>query len=159
MFVSECGLKRCGRCGEELPLNAFNRLADGLQHWCRECFRAYFRMRGDAHRHQSAQARRKRVAAAKRHVADHLATHHCVDCGEDDPRVLDFDHLGDKVALVSALAGWGAPVARLDAEIARCAVRCANCHRRVTARRAGWSRLAGDADDPGAASRRPCGAT
>ena len=63
-------------------------------------------------------------------------------------RVLDFDHLRDKVDCISALAAWGAPRARLEAEIAKCEVRCANCHRRVTARRAGWSRLAGDVDDP-----------
>ncbi len=55
---------------------------------------------------------------------------------------------GDKSALVSALVAWGAPRGRIEAEIAHCEVRCANCHRRVTARRAGWSRLAGDVDDP-----------
>ena len=32
---------------------------------------------------------------------------------------------------------------------------CANCHRRVTARRAGWSRLAGDVDDPRRGFRAP----
>ena len=71
-----------------------------------------------------------------------------MDCGERDPRVLDFDHLRDKSECVGALAAWGAPAGRLMAEIAKCEVRCANCHRRVTARRAGWSRIAGNADDP-----------
>jgi hypothetical protein len=146
--VPDAVFKRCGRCGESLPVSAFNRMGDGLQHWCRTCFRAYFRQRGEVHRRQSAAARRLRVAAARRFVAAYLSTHQCVDCGEADSRVLDFDHLGDKTALVSALAAWGAPRSRLEAEMARCAVRCANCHRRVTARRAGWSRLAGDVDDP-----------
>jgi hypothetical protein len=140
--------KRCGKCARELPYEAFNRMKDGLQHWCRDCFRDYFRSRGDLHRRQSAAARRKRVAAARRHVAEHLRANPCVDCGEADLRVLDFDHVADKVALVSALAAWGAPTARLDAEIAGCEVRCANCHRRATARRAGWSRLSADVDDP-----------
>ena len=62
--------------------------------------------------------------------------------------MLEFDHVGSKTALVSALVAWGARRSRLEAEIARCAVRCVDCHRRVTARRAGWSRLAGDVDDP-----------
>jgi hypothetical protein len=131
-----------------LPLDAFNRLRDGHQHWCRECFRAYFRERGDLHRRQSAAARRKRVAAAQARVDAYLAEHPCVDCGEGDRRVLDFDHLRDKSACVGALAGWGARSERILGEIAKCEVRCANCHRRVTARRAGWSRIAGNVDDP-----------
>jgi hypothetical protein len=140
--------RRCGRCRQELPTTAFNRLGDGLQHWCRDCFREYFRLRGDRHRRQSAEARRERVRAARAFTRQYLESHPCVDCGEADQRVLDFDHVTDKVALVSALVAWGAPRARLEAEIARCQVGCANCHRRVTARRAGWTRLAGDVEDP-----------
>lgn len=49
---------------------------------------------------------------------------------------------------MSALVARGAPWARIAEEIAQCEVRCANCHRRVTARRAGWSRLVGNVDDP-----------
>jgi hypothetical protein len=148
MFVSTDQPKRCGRCAEMLPLEAFNRMGAGHQHWCRACFRAYFRARGEVHRRQSGAARARRVARARAYVATHLATHPCVDCGETDVRVLDFDHLRDKRACVSELTVWGAPRARLMEEIAKCEVRCANCHRKVTARRAGWSRLAGDADDP-----------
>lgn len=62
--------------------------------------------------------------------------------------MLDFDHVGEKRELVSALVARAAAWPRIEAEIAQCEVRCANCHRRVTARRAGWSRLAGNADDP-----------
>jgi hypothetical protein len=148
MFVSDARRKRCGRRGAELPLTDFNRLRDGLQHWCRACFRAHFRERGAVHVRQSGVSRRRRTARAKTYVGAYLRTHPCIDCGEADPRVLDFDHLGEKKALVSALVAYGASNARIDEEIARCAVRCANCHRRVTARRAGWSRLAGDVDDP-----------
>lgn len=123
-------------------------MGTGLQHWCRACFRDYFRRRGELHRRQSGAARRKRVTAARRFVTRFLAGHPCVDCGERDPRVLDFDHVAEKAALVSALVAWGAPARRIQAEIAQCEVRCANCHRRVSARRAGWSRLAGDVEDP-----------
>lgn len=123
-------------------------MGEGSQHWCRECFRVYFKARGDVHRRQSAAARVGRVAAARAFADGYLAAHPCVDCGEGDREVLDFDHVAGKVSLVSALVAWGAPRTRIEAEIARCQVRCANCHRRVTARRAGWSRLAGDAEDP-----------
>jgi hypothetical protein len=117
--VSEADLKRCGRCGEELPLAAFNRMGEGRQHWCRECFRAYFRARGDVHRRQVA-VRQRRISAAV-----HGKTHD-----------------------VAFLIGHGAPAERIHAEIERCEVRCANCHRRATARRGGWLRATGRLDDP-----------
>ena len=67
-----------------------------------------------------------------------LRGHPCVDCGETDPVVLEFDHQGDKLKDVSDLLArnWKLVLA----EILKCEVRCANCHRRVTAKRAGWMR-------------------
>jgi len=147
VFVATAS-KTCGSCGLELPAAAFNRAGAGLQHWCRECFRDYFRRRGEKHIRQVSVARGRRVTATRARMAAYLATHPCVDCGECDPAVLDFDHVGEKRELVSALVARAAPWPRIEEEIARCEVRCANCHRRVTARRAGWSRLAGDVDDP-----------
>ncbi|UTI64845.1 hypothetical protein NBH00_01230 [Paraconexibacter antarcticus] len=64
----------------------------------------------------------------------------CVDCGLEDLCVLDFDHIAGKTANVIELARDGCSVDRLRAEIARCEVRCANCHRRRTAVAAGYYR-------------------
>ena len=60
--------------------------------------------------------------------------HPCVDCGEVDPRVLQFDHvIGVKKANVSSLAYHNkASKDTLLNEIAKCMVRCANCHVRKT---------------------------
>ncbi len=69
----------------------------------------------------------------------HLREHPCALCGEVDPVVLDFDRLRDKLWEVTNLArhgGW----AKLLAEIEKCRVLCANCHRRQTALRAGRER-------------------
>lgn len=53
----------------------------------------------------------------------------CADCGQSyPPVVMDFDHLGDKVANVSRLVTAGS-VKNLVAEIAKCEVVCSNCHR------------------------------
>lgn len=66
-------------------------------------------------------------------VWDYLLLHPCVDCGETDPIVLDFDHLSDKDSGISVLVNNASSVQTLQAEIAKCSVRCANCHRRKTA--------------------------
>lgn len=143
-------LRRCGRCGHELPIECFNRHRKGLQWWCRACFSAYFRERGDKHRRQSYTARQARQRALRARVLEHLRCHPCVDCGEDDPVVLEFDHVGEKTASISVLLSQSATRKAVEAEIARCEVVCVNCHRRRTAGRAGWRRAS-----PSAPTLRP----
>jgi hypothetical protein len=137
-------VRRCGRCGLDLPIELFNRLRDGHQWWCRRCFAAYFRERGDLHRRQSGAAKAVRQHALRAHVLEHLTRHPCADCGEVDPVVLEFDHVTEKIASISSLVADTATQDSVDVEIARCEVVCANCHRRRTARRAGWRRAQAD---------------
>jgi len=137
--------RKCGKCGESLPESAFNRHPrNERQWWCRNCFRVYFRERGQLHREQSAAAKRERQAAARGFIAEYLTAHPCVDCGESEPTVLEFDHVGEKTGGLSVLKGMGYSVERLRAEIAECQVVCVNCHRRRTGRRAGWRRARKD---------------
>lgn len=65
-------------------------------------------------------------------LRDYLREHPCVACGESDPVVLDFHHVGEKTAGVVQLAGRECALAVLEREIGACEVRCANCHRRHT---------------------------
>ena len=82
-------------------------------------------------------------------MLDHLRHHPCVDCGEADPVVLEFDHLEEKTASISVLMSQTATSKAVEAEIRRCEVVCTNCHRRRTATRAGWRR----ASAPGSVAR------
>jgi len=66
----------------------------------------------------------------------------CEDCGEPDPVVLDFDHVGPKRASVIVLAFGGYGLRTLKLETASCEIRCANCHRRRTASIRGYYRAA-----------------
>ncbi|MGH2731035.1 MAG: hypothetical protein ACRDJI_10575 [Actinomycetota bacterium] len=73
-------------------------------------------------------------------VVDHLKKHPCVDCGEADVIVLQFDHLEDKEFEISKGIrdrNW----ASVLAEIEKCEVVCANCHRRRTAKRGAFLRV------------------
>ena len=66
----------------------------------------------------------------------------CVDCGESDPVVLEFDHVvGEKLYNVANIVGTCLSLKTVKEELAKCAVRCANCHRRKTAKEQGWAKL------------------
>ena len=71
-------------------------------------------------------------------VYQYLLEHPCSQCGESDPRVLEFHHEGDKEAEVSRLMGRGASLDALKAEISKCVVLCANCHRKLTSDERKW---------------------
>lgn len=62
-----------------------------------------------------------------------------MDCGEQDPVVLEFDHINpaEKTQSVASLISRY-QVSRLMEEIEKCEVRCANCHRRRTAAQLGY---------------------
>ncbi len=68
-------------------------------------------------------------------VREYYKKHPCVDCGENDPVVLDFDHrVGEKkLRNVSNMMHWSC-WDTIKKEIDKCDVRCANCHRRKTAK-------------------------
>jgi len=135
---AETSLRRCSRCAQVLPLDRFNRHGSGRQWWCRECFSAYFRARGAIHRQQTRAAELRRQRAAREFIRRHLATQRCADCGEADPRVIEFDHLSEKRGDISKLVATGLSLRALKREIAGCEAVCVNCHRRRTAKRAKW---------------------
>ena len=68
-------------------------------------------------------------------VDEYKKMHPCVDCGNTDIRVLDFDHVFDKKDKAIAIGSHYWAIDRLKKEIKKCEVRCANCHRIVTCER------------------------
>jgi hypothetical protein len=67
-------------------------------------------------------------------IRDYLLAHPCVDCGEKNLVVLEFDHVrGVKQRDVMGLLG--SSIKSIEAEIAKCDVVCANCHAKRTAER------------------------
>jgi protein-arginine kinase activator protein McsA len=135
-------MKRCGRCGEWKAAEDFNfrHKAAGTRHTiCRSCMRVYRAAYNERHTRAFLHAR---IAAHtvryrflnRKFVDDYLRQHPCTDCGESDIVVLEFDHVrGQKRANVSVLAARGVSRALIAAEMSKCDVRCANCHRRRTA--------------------------
>ena len=140
-------MRACTKCGEVKPLDAFPPVRRGepkLQTWCRECF-AEANARNYRKNHEREKARLLRQVAEKRvaiqqRLVKYLSEHPCVDCGETDIVVLEFDHIGEKLANVSTLANGGRSWTRILAEVEKCEVRCANCHRLKTLERSSTRR-------------------
>lgn len=64
-----------------------------------------------------------------------------MDCGEADPIVLEFDHVrGEKADNISRMVHGTRSIAAIQAEIDKCEVVCANCHRRRTAETQEWDK-------------------
>ncbi len=74
-------------------------------------------------------------------VLNCLQNHPCVDCGEADILVLDFDHRISKIKGIAEMVQSSCSEDRLITEINKCDVRCANCHRRKTARDLGFWKM------------------
>lgn len=107
---------------------------------CANCHRRRTYKRGESWRTADSQARLAHLSAPVRAnlemVRAHLEAHGCTDCGLDDLAVLEFDHVGVKRFNVMTGVWLGYRRARIRDEMARCEVRCANCHRLRTAERA-----------------------
>lgn len=79
----------------------------------------------------------KNRAARNKFYVDQIKTKPCLDCGRTfDPVCMDFDHLSDnKDTEVSKMVGKGASIEKIQAEIDKCELVCACCHRLRTKRR------------------------
>jgi hypothetical protein len=127
---------RCSKCGSLKPAASFgwrNKAKGKRQSVCRACVAAYHRQHYERNkrRYIGKAARSRRRAALERtaYLIEFFKAHPCVDCGERDPVVLEFDHLRDKAFVIgSALADkrWQDILAEID----KCEVVCVNCHRR-----------------------------
>ncbi len=73
-------------------------------------------------------------------MIEYLSDKQCVQCAESDNRVLEFDHLDPSLksfGIATALRdgySWEATLA----EIAKCRILCANCHKKHTANQFNW---------------------
>ena len=144
-------LKRCSRCKADKSEDDFQfrcKVKGIRRSHCKACMskhhKAYYKS-SPTRRIRIKEVKRERARQNRLYVQGYLRTHPCVDCGEQDVVVLDFDHVRGvkhrrmrKSRGIRTLVHEGVSLKVLKAEIAKCDVRCANDHRRVTAKRAGW---------------------
>lgn len=137
------GFKTCTGCGEVLPAEAFawKQKASGVrQTRCRGCVSSYnsrwYAKNSATHQARGKLARQRRYAINAAVIAEAKAVP-CVDCGgRFELEQMDFDHVTGTKRFNIGQARQQVSVETLRAEIAKCDVVCAACHRVRTARRA-----------------------
>jgi hypothetical protein len=138
--------KQCAMCLIQHPLERFNKRANGRCYaYCKACQSVYSR---NHYLRNVEKANARRLESSRRYyirnrtyAIEHLRSHPCVDCGESDLVVLEFDHIDPdrKTNNISDLIRRGSSLARMKMEIGYCEVRCIHCHRRRTAQQFGWA--------------------
>lgn len=132
--------KRCSKCRKRKPLEGFNRQSDkpdGLQSACRACNKANGKR---YYRDNKAKFRARNKKRREGHIAwvNTLRDHPCMDCKGSFPTcVMEFDHReGEaKTAAVAKMVTDSYSKESILAEIQKCDLVCANCHRIRTHRR------------------------
>lgn len=140
-------MKICTRCKKEKMINEFNfkiKTSGLRQSQCKECTRLLVKNHYNENRDYYLKKARNRNSEIKLELFNYLKQYFsknpCKDCAESDITVLEFDHMGKipKFKAVSSLIRRGYPLEKIKEEIKKCEVRCANCHRRKTAKDFNW---------------------
>ena len=145
--------KKCSDCEEVKSVSEFNRnksRKDGHGTKCRDCMKIYrknhYAANSEVIKANVQAAREERKRGIEKYLFEYFQDHPCVDCGNPDPRVLEFDHRDPELKSinVSQLLGGDHIWSTVYEEIVKCDVRCANCHRIRTQQqfstfRVGWT--------------------
>jgi hypothetical protein len=112
----------------------------GVKHKrCKECVsklvKKHYLANKDKYKQKAKKLNPLYVERNKSFALNYLKENPCIDCGETDPIVLDFDHVrGKKEDNVANMIRQAISLDIIKEEIKKCEVRCANCHRRKTAK-------------------------
>lgn len=142
--------KICSSCGEERDAEQdfkWEYKDRGIrQSRCKNCQaefgRLHYQKNKQAYKERSRIRKNQILIENKPRLRIYLSNHPCVDCGETDIRLLEFDHVrSHKLTTISRLLTQRRSWPTIEAEIAKCEIRCVNCHRKRTAERDGdWWR-------------------
>jgi len=132
--------KRCSKCLRVLDESNFNWKIKGirLQYHCKDCSRRYIRNHYKNNlKYYLNKARKRNLMVKQRayaYLGPYLLTHPCVDCGETDILVLEFDHRDRKMkaGVISRIIQNGGTLEKVIEEVQKCDIRCSSCHRRKT---------------------------
>lgn len=128
-------MKKCSICHELKDPSFYNKnkcKKDGLNTICKPCSRLrsrkYYLDNHDDHLIQIKKRNKSQRNIRRDFLLNYLSDKECLDCGNSDSRVLEFDHLRDKKFNISRLV-CSYSINLIEQEILKCEVVCCNCHR------------------------------
>jgi len=139
-------LRECKTCNTVKSILEFSikNKRTGRRAWrCHSCVaansREHYQHNKDAYIARGRANKRKHRSRQRSRKSEYIRGLACVDCGETDVVVLEFDHRDasakvDSVSRLMARHAWQ----KVLAEIEKCEIRCSNCHRKRTAEQFGW---------------------
>jgi hypothetical protein len=127
----------CSKCGKPCSISDFYVNKGYRNSWCKDCHYEDGNERRIEQKDVYAD-RRRRFRQKRQEWLDDLKRRPCVDCGGSfDPVCMDFDHLDQstKTNNISSMMADGVTKVLIEAEILKCELVCANCHRLRTKKR------------------------
>ena len=120
----------------KLPAQIQKTKARNQRRWANPLYRETSLATAKARRRIKGPKDLRRARRRLQLVVDEWKKQGCIDCGYEDTRAIDPDHLNaeNKTGHVSRLVALCVSMDRLRQELRKCVPRCALCHRRETHR-------------------------
>ena len=138
---------KCSKCKTEKDLPSFRKskkTKSGYNSLCKECEsktqKEWYTNNKERVLDRVKISNKKIREKIREYIKEYLSSNPCVNCGENDIVVLEFDHLRDKHKNITQLLR-NTSIRLVKEEIEKCQVLCANCHRRKTAKEQCWYKL------------------
>ena len=120
--------KQCGICG--VTYEKYNQKGFRCRECKREYDRNYYRKSSKEKKKTKKKNEKLRKDKIKNWICEFLSNNPCSICGESRILCLHFDHIDpkNKKYEISGLVNAGASMQKIEKEISKCRVLCANCH-------------------------------
>lgn len=144
-------MKVCSKCKTSKDESEYffkNKKINRLHAQCKSCYKlhrqGYYTEHYNKYRDQyllrGKKRREKMRFEFRSNMLEYLSNKACLDCGENDIRVLELDHISpkNKKFTISQSVKLGYSWSKVKLELKKCRILCANCHKRRTAQQFGW---------------------
>jgi superfamily II DNA helicase RecQ len=138
-------MKKCTKCKNDCLIENFpiiNKKTNKRSSMCTECKREYDReyyelnkAKNNKNKNELARINRN---TKRTYIIDVLKKSSCCDCGNNDWRVLEFDHRDRDLKEFSIADSTGLSIKKIQLEIDKCDIVCANCHNIRTIEQRGY---------------------